>query len=718
MNYFPTLVALPKPLFEAFSYQADRFLPIGIRVRVPFGRGEVLGVVVGHAAAPEGVKVKQVTAVLDEASLFSDDLFEFLRYAARYYQHPFGEVLTAALPNALVHGQENIRQLSRFYQITAEGERIKTGRLGEKQRAVLLAAQDWMAEEVLKEEFQVSPSWLADLCARGWLEVSERFVYAAGRKEDAPVLSDEQSAVLSTLAQREGFVVDVLEGVTGSGKTEVYLQRIEQLIANDGQVLLLAPEIGIVELLYQRLLARLTVAVGVHHSGMSDAARLASWQAVKAGDVRVLVGTRSAIFSDFANLRGIIVDECHEQAYKQQDGFRYHGRDMAVARAKLLGIPILLGSATPSLETWRQISLGHWGHLKLTKRIQAAAPPQITIDDISRCEQVGGLSVRLIGEIHRQLQANQQVMLFLNRRGYAPVLLCEDCGWKSECPACDAMMTAHMTERRMQCHHCGRVQSLPTRCPACSGASLALVGMGTQRLEQSVRQQFPMARILRIDSDAFTTAKQFQSAVAQIHQGEVDIILGTQWLAKGHHFPNLQLVAVVDADSALYSSDFRAEERLAQQLVQVGGRAGRESSGHIWVQTRLPSHPIFNVFHQPYSATLKWLAKSRKENDLPPYSAQALLFARHKQAEKALQALALTKQGALSVGIGENWQWFGPAPAVMARKDGQHRANLLLQAESKIELQKQLPALMPWLLAQGKALNVRVGIDVDPLWTD
>lgn len=713
-------VCLNRPIFEAFSYASDVPLSVGVRVRVPFGHRMEVGVVVGYAPPPEGVTVKQIAEVLDDVPVVDERLLHFLRLAARYYQHPLGEVLATALPNVLMNGQANIRQLPRFFAVTDDGKVALEGRLGGKQRAVLdyLCERGLVEEERLKALFAVSSAWLSDLEKRGWLMMRERFGVSVPERRSAPTLGEEQVAAIEALSVRSGFGVDVINGVTGSGKTEVYIARIAALIEKGGQVLLLAPEIGIVELLYARLSARLDGEVAMSHSGMTDAARLAVWQAVKAGDVKVLIGTRSAVFSPFVNLRGILVDECHDQAFKQQDGFRYHGRDLAVLRAKLAGVPVVLGSATPALETWKQIQSGEWREIALTKRIRAVANARVTVDDIEHTEMVDGLSMRLITEIRRQLRDGHQVMLFLNRRGYAPVLRCEYCEWCSECLACDARMTAHISVRKMQCHHCGRVQSMPTRCPSCGSHEMALIGFGTQRIEQTVAKQFPEARLLRIDSDVFTTPKQFQSAVAQIQRGEVDIILGTQWLTKGHHFPNLQLVVVIDADAAFYSSDFRAEERLAQLLVQVGGRAGRESAGHIWVQTKQPSHPVFQVFTKPYRDTLNRLAKARALAGLPPYAAQALLFARHKDEMRVMQTLRFTMQGAKSAGIGEEWGWFGPVSAQMARKDGQHRAHILLQATDKQKLQQGLPQVMQWLLAQGKAFGVRVGIDVDPLWLD
>ena len=713
-------VALPRPLFVEFTYRHVTSLAPGVRVRVPFGTLSLVGVVCAEARPEPDREVKAVIEVLDETPVIDEKLMGFLRYVGRYYQHPFGEVVQAALPNALTRGISNTRIMTPFYTLCRPGRERLAGKPGSKQRKVLAClAHGETSLDILRARFGVSPAWMAGLVARGWVAVREAFLPACPPFV-APAFtpSAAQASVLSELRKRRGFSVDVLDAVTGSGKTEIYIRFLEQLTRRNRQALLLAPEIGLAETLYRRLQARLPGLCVIQHSGMSEAAKLRAWQAIRAGDARVMIGTRSALFTSFVDLAGIIVDEAHDRGYKQQDGLRYQASDMAVVRARMHGVPVLLGSATPSLESYAQIAKGRWRRLVIGERVIAAAAPRITLDAIAKDHRIGGLSMRLIKEMRRQLRQNHQVMLFLNRRGYAPVLRCGNCGWESRCDACDTHMTAHTQSRRLICHHCGRDRPLPVNCPACGKRDLQMVGMGTQRLEQTVKFQFPEARVLRVDSDVFTTPRQFNAALAQVAKHEVDIILGTQWLSKGHHFPALQLVAVIDADQAFYSTDFRAEERLAQLLVQVGGRAGRESSGHIWIQTSQPGHPVFQVLRAPYEETAKRLMQLRAQGDLPPYSAQALLYARHREEKRAMQALCLTRDGACSAGIGGDWRWLGPAPALMARKDGEQRAQLIVQAPRRAALQRELPALNRWLIAQGKAFGVRVGIDVDPQWME
>lgn len=712
-------VAVPRPLMGSFDYLCDEPVAVGARVRVPFGRGQVIGVVV--AVAPDALDdgtLKTVARVLDDAPLLDAPLLQLLHFAARYYQHPLGEVVQAALPKLLREGRAATRDLPRYWRITAAGRAALAGRLGGKQAAVLSALhENEIDEAALRATHHCNAGWLRDLEKRGWLEARAHWQGLATAPAAAPTLNAEQTAALAALPD-SGFTATLLDGVTGSGKTEIYIRWIERLTTDGGQVLLLVPEIGLVQTLAARLAARLGDRIAVHHSALADGARLEQWLAVRAGDAQVLVGTRSAVFAPCPALRGIIIDEEHDAAYKQQDGFRYHARDLALKRAQQAGIPILLGSATPSLESYHQVWRGHWQHLRLTARAATTTPPAIHLENMDGASASGGMSHELIRAMRRTLADGGQTLLFLNRRGYAPLLRCDACDWHAACDACDAMLTVHTASHRLQCHHCGREQPLPTRCPACHSDSLHMLGLGTQRLEQSVARQFPQARLLRIDSDSYTTSRQFEAALAQVQAGEVDIILGTQWLSKGHHFPRLHLAVVVDADQALYSLDYRGEERLAQLLVQVGGRAGRESQGQIWIQTRQPQHPVFTVLNSPYEDTARRLYEQRARAQLPPHRAQVALLARHTDAERALQTLAFTRDGAQQAGIGQNWQWLGPAPAVMPRKDGQHRAHLLVQADSRAALQKELPQLTAWLQAQGKAFRVRVAVDVDPLWLE
>lgn len=714
--HFIAVVVL-RPLYQRFIYAAATPIASGMRVRVPFGARDAIGITVATVAQPKThFHIKKIRKVLDNEPVFDATLLRFLQYTARYYQVPEGTVFAAALPNALLNGASNKRTLPAIYRLTEKGRAANAS--GKKQQAVLHALTiQPLSGAQLRQTFSVSAAWLNDLVNRGWLEMTETFIAPPAATEKAPTLNAAQNAVLQTLITKTTFSVTVLDGVTGSGKTEIYWRWAELLLAAGKQICVLLPEIGLAMSIFARFRARFS-ACAVYHSEMSEAARLSVWQAVKAGDIKMIVGTRSALFLPFCRLGAIIVDEAHDQSYKQSDQFRYHAADMAVVRAKQHNIPILLGSATPTLEHYQQTLTSAWQLLHLPERALTQHKPSIVIDEIEPSKQIGGLSQPLISAIRQHLQREQQILLFLNRRGYAPVMRCRECSWESSCTACDTMMTVHTFSRQLICHHCGRSQLLPVRCPKCASTQLYVCGLGTQRLEQTVREQFPQARVLRIDRDVFSTAKQFQQALKQIHSGAIDVMIGTQWLAKGHHFPRLQLVAVVDADSAFYSSDFRAEERLAQLLVQVGGRAGREQAGTIWIQTQHAQHPIFSALSQPYFATAQQLLTIRQQAQLPPFSAQTLFWAQHHELSRTLAVLTSMRDVAQKAEIGQTWQWLGPIPALIARKDGKYRAQMVVQAPNKKVLQRELAQVRALLWEESRASGVKVGIDVDPLWFD
>ncbi|MDO4435290.1 MAG: primosomal protein N' [Cardiobacteriaceae bacterium] len=646
-------VAVPCPLHRVFDYRlvaCECVGEVGSRVRVKFGYREVVGVIWGEGSLQEHLSYKDVLEVLDDEPLWTEDERAMLDFIARYYQAPLGLVVEQALPKALRKG----KGLPKLKPLPSQA---------------IVAA---------------------------------------------PSLSVHQQSALDNLTP-SGFGVDVIEGVTGSGKSELYAARIVQVVEGGGQVLVLVPEIGLVEALAQHIERRLGGLVVRYHSNLTESQQLQAWTAAYRGVAKVVVGTRSAVFVRFQQLGLIVVDEEHDMSYKQQEGeVRYHARDVALWRAKRFNIPILLGSATPSLETYQQWWQGRYrGHI-LPERIHAVSLPKVRFTDTAR----EGVSEPVMQAIQSALARGEQAMLFLNRRGFAPILRCVDCGWQAVCPACDALYAVHTDRLRLHCHHCGRESEVVAHCPSCGGHELQTQGLGTQRLERQLQQRFPKAKILRMDSDTLTTAKRFVEAVASVQAGEVDIILGTQWLSKGHHFPKLSVVGLVDCDGAFYSHDFRALERLGQLLVQVSGRAGREREGEVWIQTRDRNHAVFQVLREPYQHFAKALWQERQQSNLPPCGAQALLSARHKDGQRAFDVLDMTRRGAQSAGVGLDLLWLGPVPALMTRKDGQQRMQLLLQSPKRSALQSALPAIRAWLEAQAKTLSVRVGIDVDPLGFD
>jgi primosomal protein N' (replication factor Y) (superfamily II helicase) len=646
-------VAVPVPLFTAFDYLAPSSpdLRPGMRVRVPFRRGERIGVVLGEVPAGEADsrRCKAVEEVLDHEALVPAEILELCRWAAAYYQHPIGEVIATALPGLLGPG------------------RLPEPKLPEAQAT-----------------------------------------------ETPPALTPEQARALEPLRAAGGFSVTLLEGVTGSGKTELYLQRAGDMIAKGRQVLVLAPEIGLTPQLVERFAQRFGAGVISYHSGMTGVQRKRHWLATRDGQAKVAVGTRSAAFLPFRNLGLVIVDEEHDGSYKQQEGLRYSARDLVIVRAQRLGIPVILGSATPSLESLHNVRGGRYRHARLTRRIHSIAPPRVCLLDVRTQPLEHGLSAPLFDAIGRHLKAGGQALLFINRRGYAPVLLCHDCGWQAACRNCDARLTLHRARQRMICHHCGAQQAIPKQCGDCGTDNLVPVGQGTERVEDALRNRFPGKRVERFDSDRMRKRGELERLLSDIRSGAIHILVGTQMLAKGHDFEGLSLVGILNADQALYGSDFRALERVGQLVTQVAGRAGRAGQpGEVILQTHEPQHPMLQLLLQKgYGGLCEALLEQRRDTQLPPFSHLALIRADGAQLAQALRFLDDARANLPAV---STLAVLGPVPAPMERLAGRYRAQLLLQSASRAILQNALAAWVPALDALPSARRVRWSVDVDPL---
>jgi primosomal protein N' (replication factor Y) (superfamily II helicase) len=549
--------------------------------------------------------------------------------------------------------------------------------------------------------------------AAGWIEQRAAQASPVQAEAPAPQPTPEQAAALAQLAApAPGFRVHLLEGVTGSGKTELYLRRIEAALAGGGQALLLAPEISLTPQLLARVRERFGDGVHVYHSTLGERAREQVWLRARDGSARVIVGTRSAVWLPFARLGLIVVDEEHDTSYKQQDGFRYSARDVAILRAQKLGIPVLLGSATPSLESLHNARSGRYGHIRLERRVRDTPPPRVRVLDVRGLPLDHGLSLPLIEAIERHLGNAGQVLLFLNRRGYAPVLLCHACGWSAPCTHCDAHMTLHRGRSLLICHHCGAQQAIPRACPSCDATSLLAVGAGTERIEQALANRFPQYRVARFDSDRITSADALDRQLADIREGRAQILVGTQILAKGHDFPGLSLVGIVSADQALYGTDFRAVERMGQLVTQVAGRAGRAAQpGEVWLQTHEPEHPLLQTLAQGgYRALCDALLAERRDASLPPYSHLALLRAESREPALAMRFLAAARPLLTARGVTVH----EPNPSGMERRAGFVRAQLLLQASGRAALHRVLAAAVPQLDTLPDARKLRWSIDVDP----
>jgi primosomal protein N' (replication factor Y) len=717
-------VALPTPLRRRFDYLAPEgvlpeALSLGQRISVPFAGRELVGVIVGfsdHSEVPAH-KLKSALAILDQDPLLSDKELAFAEFAARYYHHPIGEVLTHMLPLALRQGKPATYQPLMGLRITATGKEISPESLKravKQGRALLLlqAHPEGMSHDALKLA-EVSKASLQALQEKGWIEPLILHVPELPDRQAPLVLQDEQAVAFDRIASRlNGYSVTLLQGITGSGKTEVYLQTIDRMLAQKKQVLVLVPEIGLTPQTLARFQARFGVSIGLLHSNIAEGARLQTWLKAQRGELAILIGTRSAVFTPMPHLGLIVIDEEHDLSFKQQEGFRYHARDLAIWRAHQMNIPVILGSATPSLETLHKVHQGKFFREILTQRVQGAKPPVIKLIDLKNQPLEGGLSLTLLKAIESRLARKEQVLLFLNRRGYAPTWMCHTCGWVANCPRCDAHLTYHQ-QGRLVCHHCDYQIKRLQRCKSCGSESSILLGEGTQRLEEVLQQKFPEAAIARIDRDSTRRKEALSQIIDKINAREFDLLLGTQMLAKGHHFPYVTLVAIVDSDAGLLSTDFRAAERMAQLLTQVSGRAGREHlPGEVIVQTHHPEHPLLQqLLTEGYSAFAESSLQERAAMQLPPHGHLALLRAESVHALFPLQFLQQAREFLSPL---SQVRCLGPIPAAMEKRQGKFRAQLLISASQRPPLQQALSQLVQALETTLAPKQVRWTLDIDP----
>ncbi len=700
----------------------------GTRVRVPFGRRRQVGLVMAHSDDTEfdRSRLRRVEETLDDQPLLSEEALWLIRFTSDYYHHPIGEVAATALPSLLRKGK-TLHPVLEFFAVTDAGEHIDIGPLQKRaprQAELLMHLIDAGGNGIDAESLgTLLPNWRR--AAKPLLEkgLIMRFETRADEQEPAaaltarpgPVLNPQQAAAVDSIRRTSSFGAFLLDGVTGSGKTEVYLHLIEDVLRAGKQALVLVPEIGLTPQTITRFRARLGIEPAVLHSGLSDVERLANWRRARAGDARLVVGTRSAIFAPLPDLGIIVVDEEHDQSFKQQEGLRYSARDLAIARAKHADIPIVLGSATPSLEMLQHCRADNYTHLSLPARAGNARPPTIRVIDLNRAAADDGLSAPLVAAIDRHLGDGGQVLLFLNRRGFAPTLICPGCGHVAECRRCDSRMTVHARARSLRCHHCGAHRALNDACTECE-TPVRLLGAGTERLEDALHERFPGRAITRIDSDSTQRKGAMDAALAAAASGEADILVGTQMLSKGHHFPNLTLVGVINADQGLFGTDFRSDERMAQSIVQVAGRAGREEKpGEVLIQTAFPEHPFWQrLIDSGYAGVAEDALDERAAAQWPPFSRLALLrSAAHKRAD-AHAFLGSARHRIEQLGA-DSVRVFGPVDAVMGRRAGRYRAQLLLQSADRRALHAVLRQLRPILEGEPTARKVRWSIDVDPI---
>src|ERR1700754_2915849 len=715
-------VALPLHLLTLFDYlpPAAGEARAGSRVRVPFGRGEMVGVVIDPAAeASVGVKrLKQASEVLDPYPLLDAELLATLAWAADYWAGAPGEAFANALPLALREPRPLPPTGREVWALTTQGESARDAKSRKGGSAALLDALHGGPRAADELAFAL-PDWRA--AARrpveaGLVEKSEVEDTALNASPaPGPALSEEQAAAVAAIGEGfGGYQPYLLDGVTGSGKTEVYLALIERALAEGKQTLLLVPEIGLAPQTVRRLRERLGVAIEVLHSNLAEGERARAWLRARNGSARVVLGTRSAVFTLLPNAGLIIVDEEHDSSYKQQEGFRYHARDLALVRARAHGVPVVLGSATPSLETLGNVEAGRYRKLVLRVRPGASQSTRVQIGDMRAQRLDHGLSPTPVNAVAATIGRGEQALVFRNRRGYAPVLLCHDCGWHADCPRCERPMTLHAGRRRLICRHCDNTMAVPVACPSCGSANLSPQGQGTERLEEALAERFPEVPVVRIDRETTRRREAFGEILDGLREDKPAILVGTQMLAKGHDLPNLTLVAIVGVDEGLHSVDFRASERLAQLVVQVAGRAGRASKpGSVLLQTHHPDHAMLHgLLRGGTPAVAATLLEERRLLDLPPFAHQVLLRAdalgRAEVDEFLAQALA-------AIGDPDDLRIAGPMPAPMPLRAGRHRGQLLVEASSRARLHA---FLRPWqhaLVALPAVRKVRWSLDVDPI---
>jgi primosomal protein N' (replication factor Y) len=718
-------VALDVPLATLFDYALPDGSAIapGQCVVVPFGRKQTVGVVMEGAAASElpPSKLKPVLRVMEEVPPLAPDLLALLTFCSDYYHYPIGATVISALPVRLRSVDAVPLKETQYYRLSEAGRALAPGALDKRrvvQARILAALASGPIDTAQIRALSASAAGaLRALLEAGWVEsCAEPETPRAPTFDGAHTLTEAQQRAVDVVTRSDGYASFLLHGVTGSGKTEVYVHLMHHMLQQGGQVLLLVPEINLTPQLENYFRSRFPDAeIANLHSGLAEGERAQAWLRAQSGRARIVLGTRLAVFTPMPRLALIIVDEEHDSSYKQQDGLRYSARDVAIFRGSQTQAPVVLGSATPSLESWHNARSGRYRLLELPGRaLPGAQLPLVRCLDISRTYMPHGISDPMFDAIAARMARGEQSLLFINRRGYAPVLMCTACGWLSGCPNCAGKLVLHLQDRRLRCHHCGHQARVPHACPDCGNADLQPVGMGTQRVEAALQERFPQARILRVDRDSTRNKGAWSAMRRQIHEEEVDILVGTQILAKGHDFPNLTLVGVLNPDGALYSANFRASETLYAQLAQVAGRAGRaDKPGEVLVQTAFPDHPLFRALRDhDYRAWAETLLAERRVAGFPPFMHQALLRASGRDEQSVYTFLHQARERGLA--HARSVEIYGVVAAAMPRRAAHFMAQLLVQAESRKPLHQFLRAWRAELETL-PAQKLRWSLDIDPL---
>jgi primosomal protein N' (replication factor Y) (superfamily II helicase) len=716
-------VCIPHTHRNYFDYEGQACSPdIGCRVWVPFRNQRKLGLIIGKRDSCAADKpFKQIESLIDNSALLNEDLLTLCFWIASYYQSPLSEVITLAIPKKYRLGDPCELPKTDFYQVISSLEQALTqvSTRASKQRALiqwLHKQQKPMPKSLLSAQGFTS-SHLLPLINTGIINLSQQTNYPLAKTAPlTPALqlnAEQENAFMMINHHLHHYHCFLLHGITGSGKTEVYLQIITQILALEKQILVLVPEIGLTPQLVARFTERFNQPIAVIHSNLNESERQIAWQSAKEKYIKIIIGTRAAIFTPMPDLGLIIIDEEHDTSLKQMEGVRYSARDTALMRAHLTNIPIILGSATPSLESLYNCQQNKYTLLRLNHKALTKQALHYQLIDLRAQPLQHGLTSITLNTIKRHLDNNNQVLVFINRRGFAPVLLCHQCGWMVDCKACDSHLTFHKQTGQMICHHCGLTQRPPNWCFSCKSTELQAVGTGTQRIHEYLSSYFSNLNVLRIDRDETRKKNALADHLEKISKGEAQLIVGTQMLAKGHHFPRLSLVVILDADAGLYNQDFRATEHLGQLLTQVAGRAGRaEHPGEVLIQTHLPHHPLLNLLIQEgYDAFAHSLLASRQQAELPPFHFLAVLRAQGKSSSAVLKLLQATKEYIQTHPL----TILGPAPAPLPRKANQYRMQLLIKSPSRKNLKTSLTQMREWLTINKLTNGVRWNVDVDPM---
>ncbi|PHI28597.1 primosomal protein N' [Budvicia aquatica] len=724
-------IVLPVPLDRSFDYLLPQgeSATIGVRVSVPFGNREAIGIIIGISETSELPlsQLKQINHLIDKESLFPETMWKTLIWASGYYQFPLGEVLFHALPVLLRQGKPAQEQPIWQWEVTEAGKSTDLASLkrAPKQQQALAALLKTNIYRHQISELELNEAAFQALRTKKLADLQATYPSCVAWQTHFQIngerlkLNTEQATAIGAIrSDDKKFGVWLLEGITGSGKTEVYLSVLENVLSEGRQALVLVPEIGLTPQTIARFRERFNAPVDVVHSGLNDSERLAVWLRARRGETAIVIGTRSALFTPFKHLGIIVIDEEHDSSYKQQEGWRYHARDLAILHAREENIPIILGSATPAIESLYNAQSGKYHHLRLTIRAGHAKPAIQHILDLKGLPLKAGLAPPMLKRMQDHLRANNQVILFLNRRGYAPTLLCHECGWIAECTRCERYYTLHQNQRMLRCHHCDSQRPIPYQCPKCGSTHLVPVGVGTEQLDHELAKHFPDTPITRVDRDTTSRKGALEQHLSDIHQGGARILIGTQMLAKGHHFPDVTLVGLIDVDGALFSADFRAAERFAQLYTQVSGRAGRAGKqGEVLLQTHHPEHPLLQtLLRQGYDAFAKEALQERKSVFLPPFTYHAIFRAEDHDNQQASLFLQALRQLLEAHQANDSHLWvLGPVPALQAKRSGRFRWQLLIQHPSRGRLQQVLHTLRSQIATLPQAKKVKWTLDVDPI---